>query len=251
MSLREWQEIQEVSRCIVIMEKDNHNDAPHGTFNKITEHPLLIPCGVFLIYALGFVVWNLYLAAFGVFEFNFLQTRYLSTGILSFIIIGTAAFLVSQLHIFLLGLHKFQNDQSRKRGKIVKTIFFLYFFGIFTTSFSLLAFPRIPQWVGGAQPIAISLIGTSEQIEYLKNFNIDSAENGGNPSVQTRRVCLLYQNEHYLLLGVQRWQTELHGPGGQYLSRVLFYKSDQILGYQSKRGEVTDEKCNAFHFLGI
>ena len=51
-------------------------------FEKIEKVLKTVPLFVFLLYVIGFVAWNSYLLKFGFFEYNLLQTRFISAGLL-------------------------------------------------------------------------------------------------------------------------------------------------------------------------
>lgn len=163
-------------------------------FNNLSRFTTL---GIFIIYAVGFSLWNSYLSRFGAFEYNLIQLRYLSAGILFCL---TSIFVAG--FIYLLYKHfysKYQHFYSKKYSTlIIIGVCLLCIIG-WIVLFTRTIFPRIPQYLGGAKPIRTTIIGSPEQISYLNNFDIPSADNSNNLSVQTFPVCLIYQNDDYFL----------------------------------------------------
>ena len=169
--------------------------------------------GIFslLTYVIGFIVWNKYLGDFGFFEYNLIQARYISAGLL-FIIIWI---IVSRVIIFFL--HRFRKHEIRIIYKNAIALLIIISLVYFSTEVFLL----VPQWLGGGKPVATSILGTSEQIEYLKDLNFFPISNAGNPSIQTR-ACLFYQNNDYVLIGSY--------------SRILSISRSSIIGFQTVKG---------------
>jgi hypothetical protein len=150
--------------------------------NFILNHA---PWCVFITYAIGFLIWNTYLSGFGFFEYNLIQIRFLSAGL--FVLLPTVFF--TEFAIFLSG---------RTRNDI--TSYALFSFALIWIPLSFLVFPLAPQFLGGAKPIPSTIIGTTEQIKYLSNFGIWTPQDQSEKSiVQSNPVCLIYQNEKYIL----------------------------------------------------
>lgn len=135
-----------------------------------------------IVYVAGFAVWNRFLSNFGFFEYDFLQTKFISAGIWT------------TLSFYLLYIWKL-----RKRNTAAVGISFsVYVFVIFPVAI----FPLIPSSMGGGMPIVTSLIDASEEILHLQNnFNIPAAKNGTNPPVQTEPLCLFFARENLLIIG--------------------------------------------------
>lgn len=207
-----------------------------------------IPITIGVFYIMGFLVWNIYLALFGFFEYNFLQTRFLSAGIVASLVIFPIIvllyliidFLLRWLYRFFKGI-KFLVELKNSIQLFLVSSFFV----ICLLAYSYWIFPIIPQFLGGARPVIASILGTPDQIAYLKNFNILSAPNAGKMSVQTVPICVLYQNNDYVLIGVQ-YATGIEGSKSKYI-RDLLLKSEQTLGFQYGLGE--DVRCRASDFF--
>jgi hypothetical protein len=187
-----------------------------------------VPLVVFSFYALGFLVWNIYLSFFGVFEYNFFQTRYLSSGIY---------FLIISFPVII-----FIDFLCRKVKKAIFKNFIVSFVsGTFLIIYTFGIFPWIPQAFGGAKSIPASLIGSPDQIGYLEYFGIRSVENAeGAASVETMPVCVLYQNQDFILIGLLSTS-----------SRAIYLKKDQIRGFQVRGGIVSNTKCPPYKFYGL
>lgn len=190
---------------------------------------------LFVVYSIGFLVWNIYLGQYGFFEYNFLQTRYISAGII-FI-----------LPLFLLFYPFSKIIREDGQGRFV----FLTCFFVFLFIFAKFIFPRIPQYLGGGKPTFVSLLGDSaEQMPYLQNFDIGLQKNGEKGSVQTEATCLFYQNQEIVLIGVTSWKQEnnslLVSP-----RRIISLKKDQIRGLQLKGGFEGRVECPVLAFYSL
>ena len=219
-----------------------------------SERIKLLPFAIFIVYVLGFLVWNIYLSQFGIFESNFLQTRYLSSGILGLIFISfVVLFFLTIIRLINRIKAKKSNNQITDIFSIKKMIMIevsVMTFIILFLLFVLFIFPQIPQYFGGAAPVSASLIGSAEQMHFLENFNVDLVPNAeGKEAVQTYPMCILYQNQDYILIGVRDWKNTLITNPKFTLSRVLYLRISQILGFQF--GEPIANKnfeCNAADF---
>lgn len=144
-----------------------------------TRWPLLLGA----LYIVGFIVWNGYLNRFGLSEFNFLQARFISAGILAVVIFCLPYYLLLRL-------------KSNKYLVAALSLLYLFYF------FPAIILPFVPTSFGGGRPIVTSLIGTPEQIKYLEdNFNIPSEKNGENARVQTMPLCLFFEREDRVVIG--------------------------------------------------
>ena len=188
---------------------------------------------VLAVYAIGFIVWNTYLLSFGFFEFNIVQLRFISSGLL---------FL---LPLAILSCLSFAVSGSRTVKFILTAVSILVWLFLFI----IVIFPVVPQSFGGARPIPTTIIGTTEQIEYLLNFNITTADNGEKLPVQTKPVCLIYQNQDYSL--VFNATNILYSDGlvgmrkYKFHSRVLTLPKDRFVGFQSILfSSTTSEYCS-------
>jgi hypothetical protein len=170
-------------------------------------------------YALGFIIWNIYLQSLGFYP-DLFQGRFILTGII--FILVTLSFLgivlliktiferILPVRIRDYSFFEFKNDFSwaiRFGGLGIIII-------IFTFIFSFFIFPTIPGYFGGAKPKLISLIGNEQDITYLKNFSIK------NPStVQTELLCSAYDDSNYIIIILE--------------DRILALKKDLYKGFVS------------------
>ena len=204
---------------------------------ELTKH--LIPLGLFFVYSLGFIILNIYLAIFGIFEFNFLQTRFLSTGLFASLIAAP---------LFLV-VYKVFSTLAKKYPSIKGffSIFMVYFSALFIVVYSILIFPTIPQFIGGASPVSASIIGSPDEVNFLKNFDLDLIPNAeGLLPVQTAPACILYQNDGNILLGVE------HDIGSnKSIRRVVYLKKDQYRGLQLRGGATGRKVCRALVFYDL
>ncbi len=195
-------------------------------FLKYIEPFIKLLAIFFLVaYGIGFVVWNGYLSQYGFFEYSFLQTRFLSTGILTFIPLSYPI-----LFIIILTRRLKKIVWIKKNGRFFYEILSLLYFGIVTIFFTLsfyyyifCIFPRIPQFLGGGRPFAKSIIAKQEEIKFLSSLNIISTPNGeGQLPIQTVYLCELYNNEKIMIIGT----------AVQSNMRVLILEKELFKGFQ-------------------
>ena len=203
---------------------------------------------VFGIYASGFFVWNVYLSHFGFFEYNLIQIRFLSAGLLWWLPI----ILVILIEV---SISRIINSTRKKLQELVG-FFFGVLVGLWFISLPLFLFPLIPQYFGGAEPIPTSIIGTPDQIGFLKNFDIPSADNAGKASVQTFPICLIYQNDQYVLFlttTLTGTSTDTLGNiNNVYKSRALSLAKSEYIGFQAVGDEYARSQCSASEaFLAV
>ncbi len=187
--------------------------------------------GLFLVlaYALGFLAWNIHLSTYGYFEYDLIQTRFLSTGTLILIIFSIPA------------LFSYSLLSSLKKDTL-SAFFFRSIFGfIFAVSFVLFVqylFPKISQSYGGAYPFTKWLIADPDEIEFLSNFNLLTERNGDKRSVQTGLVCEIYSNRDIMIVGAR-------GEEGNN-KRILILRKEYLKGFQSVPPVVESEAKDAF-----
>lgn len=201
-------------------------DSFETLFERVLKFNPLVPWLVLIIYGTGFFLWNSYLLKFGFFEYNLIQLRYFSAGLL---------FWVPPLSLFLL----FRRHLSYPTNVIFIFLITLWFFG-----FQILTFPQTPQNWGGARPFAISLIGEPDQIGFLVNFGISSAENADKHSVQTDPVCFIYQNDDYALIFKATQRPSLDSTSTPLAVRVLSLPRSAFSGFHSKLDWHSSLECN-------
>ncbi|MEK7641502.1 MAG: hypothetical protein AAB365_00745 [Patescibacteria group bacterium] len=148
-------------------------------------------------YASGFFAWNLYLGHFGIFEYDLLQTRFLSAGTL-----------ILFPPILTIGIWKWVRIRFSKTNFLLKFSCLLIWIYIFSNFF----FPFIPQWLGGAKPYLASIIADEEELEKLRVLGISFAEAPEKSRhIETARVCKIYENRDIFLLGFSTPSLNEHG----------------------------------------
>lgn len=182
---------------------------------------------LFIIYFFGFIAWNYFLSRYGIFEYDFLQTRFLSAGLL-------------WLLPFLVLLIISQIIEINNKWLLIFCLTCVVWF-IFFPKF---IFPKFPPYLGGAKPIPVSIIGSEDQIKHLSNFNMTPLPTGDNKdSVQTMPVCNIYQNKDFIIVGVLEFRENK-----EFVPmRVLTLKLDQIGGFSTTLGTSLYEQlklCN-------
>lgn len=141
-----------------------------------------------LAYIFGFITWNYHLSNYGFFEYNLLQVRYLSAGFLPALVL---------IVIFLI------TNLIKRFKKAIVCLFIVAFLPLYYFVYVRNIFPNFPPYFGGAKPFVVSIIANSEQIKMLENFNIEATPNAGDKdSVETIKVCNLYQNNEFVVIGV-------------------------------------------------
>jgi hypothetical protein len=193
-------------------------------FNFATQHFALV---AFLIYASGYIAWNMYLSRYGVVEYNFVQTRFLSAGLLLWIPI----IIVFSLSVYVLK-HFHAGIRAWKLTGLVTGALIGAWLGVF-----IFVFPLLPQSLGGARPIPISLLGTTEQIGMLANFGIKPASTfQANIGFLTEPLCLIYQNDQYVIVFVRDQATSTRKEGAFSVSvipEIISLNRDEFMGFQT------------------
>lgn len=177
----------------------------------LKEHWQMILGGIYLT---GFLVWNRFLSQFGLFEYNFLQTKFISAGLWAILILALFYWCIRFLYRKLV----------YRIVLIQGLLLFVYIFFIFP----FFIFPLIPTSFGGGMPIATSLIGTPDQIKYLSdNLQIEAEPNSGtSTSVQTKTLCLFFERDDRVVIGSIS--------GGRL--RVVTLPSREFIGYSVSPG---------------
>ncbi|MDD5031897.1 MAG: hypothetical protein PHR36_02510 [Patescibacteria group bacterium] len=251
-------------------------------FNSFEKSIKIFSSVIFVSYVVGFICWNIYLGKFGFFEYNLLETRYISAGllflfiflllfiffyyliaILSLVIRGMISLFIYAM-IQLLVLFKKENNSLAERGhnyikenryeviyakRDIVAIFLLtliilifYFNNIFV---------KIPQYLGGARPFTASIIGNGEQIKYLQNFNIGSYANEDIDPVQTQPICVLYQSKDHFIIGVLQIIDSKDNMIGVWRGggrRVLLISKELAGNLQTRGGAVSEIDCSNIKF---
>src|SRR3989338_148320 len=193
----------------------------------IEEHRLALT--VFVVYVIGFFSWNHYLGRFGFFEYELIQTRFFSAGFMSVTILSLIVLVVWRLLKTV--------NYEKRLWKIFLNLPILYQISIlifilctWTLYFSTSVFPLLPQHWGGARPQIVSIIASSSTIDYLRVMNIlpVNAGAGKNP-IESEKICLLYQNKEFLLLGHSNVEINQEATlATTSPNRVLILKREQI-----------------------
>jgi hypothetical protein len=186
-----------------------------------------------LFYVTGFIVWNMYLSKFSFFEYDLLQTRFISAGF-TCLLVPIIAFLDLNLRDLFL--------KQRFPLQLIA-----YFFWILIYSF---LFPSIPQALGGSQPFAVSLIGSEEQILFLNQLNLESAQGS---KVQTLPVCEIYSNNSTIIVGISTFETHKIDNDAIYIGtstsqRKVVFSKDIIMGKQPLKSSDQYNGISPDHF---
>lgn len=205
---------------------------------------------LFICYIAGFFEWNYYLSRFGFFEFDLLQTRFLSAGLLTL-------FLPLLTMVFIKGARLFF-EQLNFSTQIFIFLIWLFIFSNF--------FPLMPQYIGGAVPSLASIVSNEEINESFQLMGLLNTEK--NKTIQTVEGCKLYENKDQILIGFASSQSaHLSEDGGTVTAldsqgvRVLALNKDKIQAinllaqdrlYENTDAKVFDLKCvpilNAYGF---
>ena len=185
----------------------------------------VIATGLLASYALGFVTWNYFLNSYSFFEYNLLQTRYISAGLLFLFLFG--------FFVLVLTGH----GKVKRTWPCIITLFVVVY-----AVFIFGAFPRIPSYMGGAKPFVTAIVATPENLKYLGNLDIKLAYNAGKAEVETMPLCNLYQNSDFIIVGVVDEQSD------KAKLRVLVIKNSLILGLNQRQryGEGEKRICDNF-----
>lgn len=169
---------------------------------------------ILVLYVAGFLTWNAYLSHFGFFEFDLLQTRFISAGFLCLAIPGIPLFLFGQLW------NKF--SKLNIVWQAVSIFAWAVLFGTFAMSY-------VPQYLGGSKPFLASVV---MEPEMAKAFNLMgySYPVTDNDSIETIRGCKIYENRDQVLMGFgivdkEKTSTTTIATSG---SRVLYIGKEKI-----------------------
>ncbi|MCK5460408.1 hypothetical protein KAI58_00290 [Candidatus Gracilibacteria bacterium] len=120
-------------------------------------------------YFLGIIIFNVYLRSLGIYDFEFLQLRYMFSGA---IFVGfTAAFwgVFMAIRIFFGIKQKVEKEEEKKISKRYELLF-LVFTIFWLPIYALYIFPIIPANFGGAKPILARFVGNYESIEDINEI---------------------------------------------------------------------------------
>lgn len=190
---------------------------------------------------------------YGYFEFEIIQARYIPAGI-AFFILSTPLLILFHLLLKILQIILEKILKTKNTLKSVVTIFNSIFLTVLIIIvYALLYFPTREEYLGGAKPIFISLLGDPEQMRFLNEFNMGIEDNSaGNPGVQTKPVCRLYENKDNILIGVIDWEdNEKNGTSIGSVRRIISIRKDIIKGVQYKGGKIGNLQCDAKKFYNL
>lgn len=188
-------------------------------WEKLTKASQLLTFLLLASYAYGFVAWNFLLSKFSFFEQDFLQARYLSTGILFLVFVFVCfSLLKTLLVIFYLIIQRapprlgFSGNEVRL---YLSSFFLCLVLDIFI--FAPFVFPLVPQYLGGASPMAITILADQSEIEYLSQLNFPKLTDS---KIQTGVVCQIYKNKEDSVI--------LSSAGGR--GRIVTVRNEKLFG---------------------
>ncbi len=159
---------------------------------NLTDLVKFVSVFAILFFMTGFLVWNLFLSMLGFDEYAPVQTRFISTGMMFFLVTIVFYFILKLLIIGISRVfhHRFS---CALYWCIVWCIVFVLWFLLYT----LWIFPSIPAYLGGGYPRLVSIIATEQEIESLSKFGI---EKGENSTIQTANLCIVYENNESVIV---------------------------------------------------
>lgn len=129
--------------------------------------------------------------------------------------------------------------------------------GLWISVLFISEFQRIPGPFGGARPKPVSIIGSTEQIDYLKNFGIKAFPNGegGEDEVQTHPVCLVYEDDQRVIFYSADiiFSSQEIKTGIGVNARVISLSKSEFRGLQAMKGHESALVCNSSRsfYLGV
>lgn len=136
-----------------------------------------------LCYVAGFFAWNSYLAHFAFFEYDILQTRFISAGALILVPLIGVCLIWNKFNLWFFKL----NIKNQLAFYIVYVIIFTY-----------IVFPFIPGYFGGASPSLVSIVAETNTLNALKSMSLLHSD-----GVESIRGCKIYENHDLLIIGFQ------------------------------------------------
>ena len=138
---------------------------------------------LFMCYVSGFFAWNSYLGHFAFFEYDLLQTRFISAG---------ALILVPLIVIYLIS-NKLNNRFFKLdiKNKIATYI-------VWVIVFSYIVLPFVPGYLDGASPSLVSIVADTNTLNTLKSMNLLHSD-----GIESIRGCKIYENSDLLIIGFQ------------------------------------------------
>lgn len=149
-----------------------------------------------IFYAIGFIIWNIFLFGLKFNEIELLQSRFIYSGfffILYLLIV-----------LFLLRFFSIHSNRFEIEGCFIKRSLISLF--ILSILYSLFLFPYIPRILGGGRPLGMSIMpnGNTLTLDDLDKIGIlyetDSDGNKSEKIMQTANVCVAYENSQIILV---------------------------------------------------
>lgn len=140
---------------------------------------------ILILYVAGFVTWNTYLSNFGFFEFDLLQTRFVSAGFLCLVI-----------PVIILVTSSKSRDKFSRLNIVTQSLCFF----IWAIFFGTVVFSYVPQYLGGAKPFLASVVMEPDMVRAFKLMGY-SYPVSDTDSIETIRGCKIYENKEQVLMG--------------------------------------------------
>lgn len=165
-----------------------NNDDKSGDDYSLLE--LIKKFGIF-IYIGGFLAWNTYLGRFGFFEYNLLETRFLSAGLITTLPL-IIVYLIANYFI-----NKIRNGIKRVVFNIIlyTGLFLIYSYMV------LNIFPGLPQYMGGARPFISSIIINDNKYLFKKLGLLNPNHPKDVEGIETYAGCEIYKNNDAVIMG--------------------------------------------------
>lgn len=123
-----------------------------------------------LFYVVGTIIFNIYLRNLGIYDFEFLQLRYMFSGAIFAIISGFFLGIPWGIKkIFEKPIYDSEGQLVVKKKKLLE-FFLLVFFLFWTPVYSLYIFPKIPAGFGGAKPTLARFVGNYDDIKDINEI---------------------------------------------------------------------------------
>lgn len=123
-----------------------------------------------VFYVIGTIIFNIYLRNLGIYDFEFLQLRYMFSGAVFTIISGILLGIPWGIKkIFEKPKYDEEGQLIVKKKKLLELIIFVFFL-FWTPVYALYIFPQIPAGFGGAKPILARFVGNLEDIKDINEI---------------------------------------------------------------------------------
>ena len=214
-----------------------------------------ISLGLAIAYGVGFIAWNFFLVRFGFFEYNLLQTRFLSAGALFLLPFVIGWYLIKKVSLALLLIYK-KCLADRwvplvKLGvKFILGVSLVVYYYLFVSKI----FPKTDQYIGGAKPFPILIIFEPGKVNFYKDLGFEFYPSGqGQPEKLSRPVCNLYQNNDFVILGIVN-PIKIEELETTISTRIVILKREEAVSFSPVPAQNAQrdygEKCRPFIELG-